>query len=645
MEYTWKDDGGARRLYADGRHIATLAPFEHPAVESTDEIAPVGDGVFEWTRRYKLRPGAPAADVRLTMDLVAPWRATYAMIPAVSYDGNQWGSGLEPKGFRRDGVPWAFAFHRTSIAGATYSEGDAWSVALFGRTPAADCGFSCALIPDAGETTHRLIWPEEETPLVYRERDKYAEPFVGRLTLQPGQIFAATAYIVVAPVTRPRTAWRKLLDEAWKLNYRPQRPRYSPQETWQLGMTYAKDAVWAEEGVFKGFSIGLVWDGQKWLQRPTRKYEIGWAGQNASLACSLLHDYLNTRDQSSLDKGLATLDTWARHGRFESGLINAIIDPVIGLKRKDIHDACNLGNAAADYLEAYDLARQCGAERPEYKELALGICDFMLAQQLPDGRYGRAWSRDGTCLDRDGTIGAFVIPGMIAAHRATGRGEYLASAERAYECYYSGLRTQGFTTAGALDTDCIDKESAWPLLDAGLSLYDLTGDRGYLDAVEAAAYYTATWQYHFSVPTPAGSMFEDMQYDSFGGTAVSTQHHHIDPYAVRCVPMWLRLAELTGNRLWEQRALAAWCNGMMGLSDGTLKLRGTKPARPMIPSQAESCHRAVTLPRGTQCEGYFQTRWLEHGDSSFLLVAWPTAFRLETLRHLSDWSALAGQVR
>ncbi len=71
-------------------------------------------------------------------------------------------------------------------------------------------------------------------------------------------------------------------------------------------------------------------------------------------------------------------------------------------------------------------------------------------------------------------------------------------------------------------------------------------------------------------------------------------------------------------------ALATWCNGMMGLSDGTLKLHG------------------VTLPRGTQCEGYFQTRWLEHGDSSFLLVAWPTAFRLEALRRLTDWSSLAG---
>ncbi len=72
----------------------------------------------------------------------------------------------------------------------------------------------------------------------------------------------------------------------------------------------------------------------------------------------------------------------------------------------------------------------------------------------------------------------------------------------------------------------------------------------------------------------------------------------------------------------KQRAHAAWCNGMLGVSDGTLRLLGR------------------TLPRGSQCEGYYHTRWIEHGGVSLWLVVWPTAFRLETLRTLPDWSVL-----
>ncbi|MEW6249215.1 MAG: hypothetical protein AB1716_01085 [Planctomycetota bacterium] len=622
VRYQPSDSGGV--LLLDGQPAATLTPFDDPEVQASDEVRPVGDGLFEWTRRFTRTGGAANRPVRLTMDLVAPYTATYALIPAVSYNGNDWGSGLEPKGFVRDGVPWSFAFHRCAVPGATYSEGAGWSVALFGKVPAAECGFACSLIPEAGRTTHRLIWPEEEQPLVYADRDKYVPGFANRLLLGPGATFTATAYILITPVSTPRTAWQRLLDEAWRLNYASAavRPRYAPGEIWDLGVHYAQKVIWTEEGVFRGFSIGLVWDGERWYQRRTRKYEVGWAGQNASLACSLLTEHLRSGNRESLEKGLAALDTWVRYGRFPSGLIHAIIDPIVGLPRRDVHDACNLGNAAADYLEAHALTERCGVKRPEYRDLALGLCDFFLREQQPGGGYGRAWTRDGGCYERGGTIGAFIIPALLAAFRATDRQVYLDSARRAYEAYYGELATHGFTTVGALDTDCIDKESAWPLIDGGLTLYELTGDKAYVAAVEAASYYTASWQWHYSVPIPPNSMLADMGYDSFGGTAVSTQHHHLDPYAVRCSGAWLRLAEITGNPLWRERAHAAWCNGMLGLSDGTLALHG------------------VRLPRGTQCEGYFHTRWIDRGNSSFLLVAWPTAFRLEVLRRLDDWSKL-----
>ncbi|MBN2445802.1 MAG: hypothetical protein JXO22_03705 [Phycisphaerae bacterium] len=610
------------RLLIGDECVGEITPFTATDLVCRDDIRDLGDGVFEWTRTITLGSGASPRPVRLTLDFVAAHNPTFSLIPAISYNGNPWGTGREPKGFTQDGEPWSFAFHRSAVPGGTYSEGPRWAVALWATGSTPPRGGSCSLIPDENHTTHRLIWPEEERPRTYTNRDKYGPPCIETMTLQPGESMTATAHVFAAPVQQPRTAWQRWIDACWSRVEHDAPPLHSADELWALGVHFARERLWAEEGVFRGFSIGLLHNEQGWYQRTSHKYEIGWAGQNASLACALLEDHLRTGDQASLDKGLATLDTWVQHGRFPCGLVYAVIDPVLDGSAPGWLDACNMGNAVECYLEAYELARQCGKDKPEYRELALGICDFMLKTQQPDGRYGRAWSADGKRISPDGTIGCFIVPAMIAAHRATGRREYLESAARAYRAYYGGLAKHAFTTAGALDTDCIDKESAWPLMDAGLALFDITGDEFYVDAAEDAAYYTATWQYCHSVPVSPNSMFADMAYDSFGGTAVSTQHHHVDPYGVRFVPVYLRLAELRNNSLWAKRARALWRNGMMGVSDGTLKLRG------------------VVLPRGGQCEGYFQTRWVSQGNCSLWLVAWPTAFRLEVLRRMKNWDAL-----
>ena len=53
-----------------------------------------------------------------------------------------------------------------------------------------------------------------------------------------------------------------------------------------------------------------------------RHYEIGWCGQNASLANSMLADYLNSGNEDSLHRGLAVLDGWTAGGRLPNGMIH-----------------------------------------------------------------------------------------------------------------------------------------------------------------------------------------------------------------------------------------------------------------------------------------------------------------------------------
>ena len=579
-----------------------------------DVIDEMDKGFFKWSRTITNK-NIHERKIRLSLDFIANYKSVYSMIPAVSYNGNPWGRGNEPKGFEKDGKPWTFAYHRTAIPGATFSKGKEFAVALFGQQSKDIPGFSCSLLQEENKTVHKLVYPEEEGPLSYTNRDKYSEGYAEQLVLKPGQKLLINAYIVICRVLDDIAPYGYFLDCAWNSNKRDIIPKYNRNEVWKLGMDFSH-ALWCEEESFRGFSIGFVWSGQSWHWRKDWKYEIGWCGQNASLAVSLLYDFLKYHNKVSLERGLDSLDCWVRNGRLENGLIRCHFDYLLSEKvtKPEVQDACNLGNAADNLFEAYELADACGFDRKEYLETAFGICDFAVRAQDEAGCFAKAWNNNGSCAEREGGTGGFLVPSLLKAYTISNKKEYLVSAKRAFDFYYTVLDHSGFTTAGALDTYCIDKESAIPLLKSALLLFKATGEKHYLNKAERAAYYLSTWQWHYSTDFPTGSPLQKIGYDTYGGTAVSVQHHHIDPFALCYVNDLLLLSELLNKDIWTERAMAVWANGLNGLSDGTLEIAGIKRLA------------------GGQDEGFYHTRWKEQNDVSDWLVAWPTAFRLETLR-------------
>lgn len=622
--FSWQKSGKVQWLTEGRDTVGALTPLAIDGLKSSEKIIPISEGVYRITRTVKNVSGHSLDSLRLTIDFAASVKAFWLMIPSVSYNGNEWGRGLEPKGFQKDGAWWSFSFSRSAVPGATYSEGSKWAVALWGDLDDQGTPFSCSLMPEPAKTTHRLIWPEEEMPLRYSNRDQYAPGFRGNLTLKEGETFVMNAVLVVTPVLPDHAAVKSFLGKAWEIIPHPVLPRTEPREAWSLATRFVKESLWAEEGVFRGFSIGLWLRDGGWIQRPGWKYEIGWAGQNASISISLLEDYLRNKNQESLDKGLLCLDTWAKYAPQPNGLIRTHFDYIIGIeKSEEVVDACNLGQAAADFLVAYETTKKCGIERGNYKDIALGICDFMLRDQQASGQYGKGWKPDGTCLYREGSVGAFIIPGMMRAYTATGNNAYLASAKRAYNFYFDEFARNGFTSAGALDTWCIDKESSLPVLRGALMLFEATGDSAYLDKAEKTSWYLSSWLWHYSVPVSDSSDFKKYGYDTFGGTAVSTQHHHIDAFGMWLVPEWLKLSKYTGNPIWREKALATWDNGNLCVADGKTPYHG------------------VIRPAGSQTEAYFQTRWSgQPGYFHDWLVSWMSALRMEVLRNTEDWDEL-----
>ena len=197
--FQWKEESGEQILFSGNQKIVYLKPYHSEKIQTEDQVTRTDESTIRIKRDYTNTSPASFDSVRLTLDFVHADSASFLMIPAVSYNGNYWGRGKEPKGYKKDREWWTFSYNRTSVPGAKYSESKHWAVAMWSEIDSDGTPFSCSLMPEPTETTHRLIWPEEEMPLSY---------VAAILTIQPEKMkwrqenLYREAALVVTPLCR-----------------------------------------------------------------------------------------------------------------------------------------------------------------------------------------------------------------------------------------------------------------------------------------------------------------------------------------------------------------------------------------------------------------------------------------------------------
>ena len=175
----------------------------------------------------------------------------------------------------------------------------------------------------------------------------------------------------------------------------------------------------------------------------------------------------------------------------------------------------------------------------------------MVSHANDEHGFGKAWdAATGECLDPNGTIGAYIVPGLVEVGRATGEARYLDCARRMLRFYLKRDLDRFACMAGALDTYCIDKETSGAVLLGAMRLYEAEPCEEWLTAAKKAGWYFCFWMYHFDTLNGPGSDFARYGYHTLGGTSVSAQHHHIDPWGALIVPELHRLYRLTGDAHW-----------------------------------------------------------------------------------------------
>ncbi len=568
---------------------------------------------------------------------------TKYLIPCVSYNGNQWGEGKEPKGMTApNGEAWIHSYDRCSVPSCTQTETKDISVSLFVSGETTDSLVSsCSLVPVGdGRIEQRVYWPVTEAPYTYSDNDKYTDRLDTYITLQPGEEFCSTVYILVSVPEYENFGIIRTLDRALELFEFKHEKNRPISELWRLGIEYSRLLLREHKGR-RVFSSGI----HPTLDRGyyfVPHYEVGWCGQNIMNARMHLLEYKRTGEKALFDGAIAVCDSW-RDKQSDNGLVLAHYewytegrewnyippDPTkswaanVSYKTGWLPETCNTAWAACEMLKVWHLLSEMGIQRQDYLNFACRTLDFFCDNYMEDYAFGKGWHFDGRCAEPAGSIGAFVTMALCEGWRLLKNERYLEYAKKSLEFYMKRDIDNFVCTAGAIDCTCVDKETAGPIIISALDLYEFTGEKKYIEWAKKASYYFASWMFVYDVHYGKEAEFTEYGYYTSGSTAVSVQHPALDQWGELMCSEWLRLADITGDDRWRVRARMMWFNATQLIADENNRIVHGK-----------------LRPVGSQNEAFYHARWghrpdpNERGHLNDWLVSWVNVFRLNVIDRL-----------
>ena len=559
-------------------------------------------------------------------------RPDFYMIPCVTYNGNTWGTGEEPKGMERDGEPWIFSSDRVGVPGCSVAEDETACIGVFSDNKGLSANASASVYTEKGETVQRIYFSHVEYPKVFLRKYYYGDADISYLPFANGEEKRFICYVYRFEKQGERYyGYKALFDFINSGYYKAVESKYTPQQVKDWTFEFLRslteltpDGYLSNMGLLPGGEHRLGDENSTFIYRKHYKYESGWCGQNFTVAEMYLRAYLETKNPEYLEKGVGILDTWLKH-TYDCGLITAQFDkPFDGTEKID---SCNEGWTIYKLIYCCELLNEIGMSAAKYEEAAKRICEFYI-NTYPDGGFPQIMNADGSVYVPDGCAGTMVLVGFLKTYEYFRDEKYLSRAKKAFDFYYDTYLSKSQAAGGALDTYCIDKESAGPVLRAALLLYELTNEKKYFDYAENIAHYLMTWCFYHDVVFDDDSDCAKVSLRTTGGTSVSAAHHHIDCWGVFYAPEMVKLYELTGNEAYLTHARALWTFTVQFISDGTLKLHG------------------MVRPIGSQNEGVLQCNWGFEGAIRGLLndwlVTWIKTFQMDVYYALKDTEFFKG---
>lgn len=192
--------------------------------------------------------------------------------------------------------------------------------------------------------------------------------------------------------------------------------------------------------------------------------------------------------------------------------------------------------------------------KPEWESAARKLAAAFASTWQKYGEFGQYITpKTGQIAVFNSTAGAIAPAGLAIASRYFNHPEWLRVARDAANYYYErDVVKQGLTggDCGDISMDA-NSESAFGFLESLMALYNITGERTWLQKAEVEAALCSTWTLSYDPVFPSGSQIAKLQCHMAGAVWASIQNKHAAPGICEASGDYLfKLYRATGNELY-----------------------------------------------------------------------------------------------
>ena len=278
--------------------------------------------------------------------------------------------------------------------------------------------------------------------------------------------------------------------------------------------------------------------------------EIGFVGQQAGIGYQLLRWGRLEDDGEAVRKGLGILDFWADHTMTGAGFPRLWVHLSAHQAEPQPLWVRQIGDGMEAMLDAWVFEAKRGRDHRNWLEYCRRTADWLVKAQNGDGSFYRSYRDDGSCRMDSRASTPCVVRFLVQLYLVTGERAYLDAAVRAGEWAWEHQYRLFEYRGGPCDTsDVLDKESGIYAMFAFLALYDVTGEKKWLDAACGAADYTETYTFVWDFPVYNRYPAHPFNRNHISGQSnVSAGMAGGDIYMAACSYTYYRLWLLTGDR-------------------------------------------------------------------------------------------------
>lgn len=262
-------------------------------------------------------------------------------------------------------------------------------------------------------------------------------------------------------------------------------------------------------------------------------WQVGWVGGGISS-----HALLSVGDDLSRSRAMRTMDFMSGKGQSPSGfywsfcvdgqVYSDMIDMDYG---HDWHLVRRSGDALYFLVKQIWLAKRQGRSSETWTRSVETCANAFVRLWRNEGQFGQFVSQEtGEIRVGATTSGAIAPAGLALAYQLTGQSPYLETAEASALSMVEKFLDLGYTSGGPGEAaQCPDSESAFGLLESLVTLFEVTGERRWVELAERAAWLSASWVMPYDFRFPPQSSFARLDMRTTGSVWANSQNKHSAP--------------------------------------------------------------------------------------------------------------------